>query len=322
MARGIGFRLVFHRTQQEKDSHPTDKERFIKRQPRELVRLDAHTPKPRVEIRRITPYTALNSFAKVDSALAAIAPVSTHAQVMAQVQGHIRTHLMLNPKRPLVVLLGEHHYHYAAQSVAMTALHSLQGAATRQAMVEQPPEDMERTGPDPAVASQAADLRRRMQRGTVFDTGQPRAEEDIMVNNWVYASMLGYPLKGYDAFKDTSESADQREAGILGCIANQLPAADVTVVMVGSNHLPYLHEKLSPLVNTLAIAMVDSPKPGDTEDMKRLSYMLDTPQILKIRPSADPKAEINSGRLDPSAFARQLDGSAPAAQASTSRAST
>jgi hypothetical protein len=109
-ARGIGFRVVFHRTQQEKDSHPTDKERFIKRQPRELVPLQARAPKPRVEIRRITPYTALNSFTKVNDALAAITPVSTHAQVMVQVQGHIRTHLMLNPKRPLLVLLGEHHY--------------------------------------------------------------------------------------------------------------------------------------------------------------------------------------------------------------------
>jgi len=69
---------------------------------------------------------------------------------------------------------------------------------------------------------------------------------------------------------------------------------------VGSLHVPYLHEQFSAIPNltTISIMQVQPPLPGDTEDVKRLSCALSTPDILKIRSTA----ALEGGVLNAVAF--------------------
>ena len=67
---------------------------------------------------------------------------------------------------------------------------------------------------------------------------------------------------------------------------NTLPASNVTIMVGGTLHVPTLHEKLSPLVGTLTLAMVPSQLNATDHPMlkERLCYVMKARgvQALKV----------------------------------------
>ena len=303
------FVISGHRSLEEKVANPTDKERYLAPQPPELVPRRQLTKQPRVEVARLTPYNTFPSFAKVNAKLAKIPITATHAGsptdvgVLALVKNHLLKHRAANPGQELLVFICDYHGLAPAQSMGMTALHTLGDSLFKQVAVEQEPQTVR--GSQPNLQQLERSLRASLLTGSAFDNGAAggNMETNIFNNNVAYAAMLGYDVKGFDPLKYTARDSDTREASMAHHVAHYVPEKDVTVVMVGTHHLPYLHEKFARTTNTVAVAMVRPPDAGDTESVARLSYLLATPEILKIRTTP----QLEAAHFDPTAFSRQLD---------------
>jgi hypothetical protein len=132
----------------------------------------------------------------------------------------------------------------------------------------------------------------------------PASSTTSIPTAWAYAKARGFSLGAFDPVYETAPNSEARERAMIGSIAGQVANKNITIVHCGATHLPRLYEKLSSKVTTIAMKLVLEPLPGDTENVKDLSYVLSRPEILKIRADPATIGSVDAPLLDAAGFMR------------------
>jgi hypothetical protein len=297
----IGNHVIrFHKTEFQKRHFPGDKEQALARMPQ--GRRPRDSDKPPMQLEALTPYNRLPSIGAVNKAIDALPEVETPREVVDVVHHEIQAYVAAHGRLPQVLILGDRHGDPASSMATLAAIHEYRNVAGPKTL------SFERT-----LNGMRAPLNWLRQRPRLlahcvnYDVSIPLTDVTPNGRRLVTAGLLaraqGFDLQGIDPKKRTAADLEEREEAMLNSIVRTpLGAQGVHVIVVGSAHVPLLHEKLSPVVGTLAIATLpQAVLPGETKTRDRMSYLLSTPDIVKIKPSPG----LRDGTLDATKFIRR-----------------
>lgn len=313
-----------HRPEWRKQARPGPKERYRNEYlnspfllPRRYI-----TPGPvlpRVSIERVTAYTRYPNLKSVRAATAGLPELGSHLKVANTVRSAVSGFLQsLPPAAPVVILLGEDHWTEAQLTQVLVTLHTAITARRRPTANGAAPAMkllFELASQPPVIADTISKLKTLDYRHSI-DTGSarlyPRAAGQVGKRGEVerykiigrYAHLEDFALGYMDPGKDCSLCQEDRESGMMQAIDKQRAGTNVTIVMCGFHHLPSLHEHLEQEgAAVLAISQVHPGADGDTEDVRRKSYVLARPDIVKYR-TAD---ELDEQAVDDVALIRAMN---------------
>jgi hypothetical protein len=204
--------------------------------------------------------------------------------MLRQLQAHVLMRGM-----PRLLLLGDDHGDYGSLPMSLALLNAVAGQVPgpKMLMSEFPPDWVRQANPphDREAAHFSNKLRR--DRPVRFLPGVAANPNLVkMRTNALFARHLGFSLHGFDTQAFTARHQEMRENAMLASIANAAGNQQCAIVISGSHHLPFLHESLAPQLNTFAAVQLGTVFPEDSDNTRRMSYLLTQPDIVKLRPDA------------------------------------
>jgi len=280
------FIVTGHRSDVQKKLLPGEKEHFARTAlDNEPALLPAKRNKLPIEIRRMSPWTRYPS---VDAVNAEIArrPVTDSLQSLArQVRLHVAEHRRTKGE-PQLVLVGEHqHGAQSAMALVLALTREFGDVAGRKTfMLEWSRQAVQRLHPPNDAGVDYVARRLRRDRPVRFLPAL-LANLDFLNKRMtgLYARHLRFEVKGCDALHLRAPSQEAREGAMHEALRQATAESQLTIVVVGVHHLPELHHRLAGRVNTLSMTTLIPVPRGDTDQAKRTSYALSTPDIHTLR---------------------------------------
>lgn len=322
--------LTFHRTESKKAKGGTAKDAVIAAHQNAgraaLVSASERQRKPLVELRRHSPY---NKFPTVDAVNAALGKLTGHANPRSVVQAVV-TSLRAHVRRmglPDVMLLGEEHGRKLSLTTVLTALHELaRMPGPKRLLLEHPDDEMRRLGlTDPNSIAIRGMLNNMVRYGAPHPelVAKLNSADDLtLFTSAAVAHSLGIEVGTFDQLHGRARNVEEREAGQLQQLAAKI-GPGVTVILTGSNHLPFIHEKLSlsPTLDVWSAAEVSPVVAGDHVAARSLSYLLAKQDEVLVLPASSGMAQdatrtnlddvlrifARAGSADPSGSANRLE---------------
>ncbi len=273
-------------------------------------------PKPRgalpgFSIKRMTDFTRLvDHQALARASRRSTLDLANPDQVVAAVRQHLGERLrslgQTDDHHTPLILVGEAH---GERTSLMMNLATIACVKDRNAIVL-----LERTRTDvDGVVREAALLDEMIENdllhciGTVQSALQDGKSKERMFDilTAYVAAKAGARVGSFDKRHRQASNKNEREAVMEEEIRNRLEAADGPVlVIMGSNHLPYMHDHFDGDVAFVALTTIvgQNENPPSAEHRKRSSYLFANDDILKIR--ATPALE--TGPFDALTFAGGL----------------
>ena len=294
--------VTFHRPEAEKQRKPNEKDAYRATQHPTLVpsRHSAPTRRPLVEISKVTALTQFPTAGAVQREIDRRPKLHTVHEVVTQVRNHLLARLTAYPAQPVLLLVGGNHDTDLEVAVGMSAVSVLQGEQRKKLLIEQRPQHM--VDLEPTVNGFHQAFAQAVARKEPFDPPGGVSPASRALTNVAFGRSLGYTTGGFDVLHDDAQNIESRESQMVASISKELVDTNVVIVSCGATHVAALHQALAPNVNTVAISLVSPALPGDTEDVKRMSYLLATPEILAINPTE----ALYRASIDATTLARRL----------------